>query len=492
MSAYQDSGGNRPSRPAPARRGSQSSGSDDRYRHVVPISRRGLLVGAAAFAAVVATRLKRSAVAVDWMWSGAVGLDEAIVVAKLDAAATSCRLKASTASDLSVGPIFSPAVAPDVNSYVRLPVSGLAADTAYYYGIEIDGAVDATRGRFRTVPAVGSDVSFDIAFGSCSNSGSNHRVFDAIRLAGPLLFAHLGDFHYESIATNDLALFRAAYEAAFAQTRREQLHREIANVYVWDDHDFGPNDSDGTSASRPAAAAVYRQAVPHFALPAGAGDNPIYQTFRIGRVRFIATDLRHQRSANSTTDDTSKTMMGATQKAWFKAQLDEARDEGSQLVVWLCSQVWRVDPPFTGIDTAANGQDHWGAFSTERAELANYIRDNAIPQVLLLGGDAHFVAFDDGTHTDYATGGGAPIVEFHASALDGGGSSRGTSWMSGVSEGGGRYGLAAFEDDGDRIAVKLRAIGVDPTTGAETLIREFMFHTASRGTRPALAIANGY
>lgn len=422
------------------------------------------------------------------MWAGGVDTDEATVVAKLDAAATSCRLKVSTVSDLSASPIFSDAVADDANGYVKMAVTGLTAGTQYHYGVEIDGVVDATRGKFRTFPSSGG---FEMAFGSCSQDSSNHRVFDAIRLRNPLFFAHLGDFHYGDIATNDESLYRAEIEAAFAQARREQCHREVGNVYIWDDHDYGANDSDGSSVSKAAAAAVYRQTVPHYTLPAGSGNQPIYQTFKVGRVRFIATDLRHARSANSATDDSAKSMLGTTQKTWFKQQLDLARDEGSALVVWLNSQVWRVDPPFTGIDTAANGQDHWGAFSTERAELANYIKDNAIPQVVILGGDAHFVAFDDGTGTDYATGGGAPIPEFHASALDHTGNSRGTNWMSGVSEGGGRFGLVSFEDDGTRVAVTVRAIGVDPTTGAETELRRFAFHTAPWGDRMYLAKGGG-
>lgn len=422
------------------------------------------------------------------MWAGAVGLDEATVVAKFGAGLTSCRLKVSTASDLSTSPVFSSAAADDANGYAKMTATGLTADRHYYYGIEIDGVVDSLRGRFRTLPAVGTPSSFRVAFGSCSNDSSNHRVFDAIRQADPLLLAHLGDFHYANIATNDEALYRTAIEGQFAQARRAEMHRSIGNVYIWDDHDFGADDSDGTSVSRAAASAVYRQTVPHHTLPAGSGDNPIYQSFRVGRVRFIATDLRHQRSPNSATDDASKTMLGATQKAWFKAQLDAARVDGDVLIVWLNSQVWKVDPPFTGIDTP-NG-DHWGSFATERAELANYIADNNIPQVMILGGDAHFVAFDDGRHTDYSDSGGAPIPECHASAFDGGGNSRGTNWMSGTSEGGGRYGLVNFTDDGTSVAVMFRAIEVNATTGAETILKECLIQTGPWGNRTAHRLAS--
>jgi len=65
-------------------------------------------------------------------------------------------------------------------------------------------------------------------------------------------------------------------------------------VYVYDDHDFGPNNADGNSPSKPAAQLAYRQNFPHYPLPGTESDGtgPVYQAFTYGRVRFILLDLR--------------------------------------------------------------------------------------------------------------------------------------------------------------------------------------------------------
>ena len=41
----------------------------------------------------------------------------------------------------------------------------------------------------------------------------------------------------------------------------------ICTDYMWDDHDYGPNDSDRFSPARDAALSSYRDVVPHFPLP---------------------------------------------------------------------------------------------------------------------------------------------------------------------------------------------------------------------------------
>ncbi len=40
----------------------------------------------------------------------------------------------------------------------------------------------------------------------------------------------------------------------------------MAINYNWDDHDFGKNDADGNSPTKPAAHIVYNDFVPHYEL----------------------------------------------------------------------------------------------------------------------------------------------------------------------------------------------------------------------------------
>jgi hypothetical protein len=85
----------------------------------------------------------------------------------------------------------------------------------------------------------------------------------------------------------------------------------------------------------------------------------------------------------------------------------------------------------------------------------------------MLSGDAHMVAGDDGTNSDYSTQhmGGFPV--FHAAALDRPGTIKGGPYSLGTYPGGGQFGLLQIEDDGDG-PVRVTFRGLD-YTGRELL-----------------------
>ena len=56
--------------------------------------------------------------------------------------------------------------------------------------------------------------------------------------------------------------------------------------------------------------------------------------------------------------------------------------------------------------------------TNERRELADFIKDNHIVNLCQISGDAHMIAIDDGSNSDYATDGGACIPVFWAGPLD--------------------------------------------------------------------------
>src|SRR5690606_13311322 len=100
-----------------------------------------------------------------------------------------------------------------------------------------------------------------------------------------------------------------------------------------------------------------------------------YYSFEVGRVLFIVTDLRSMASNKTATDNSSKTMMGAAQKTWFKNLISDSNNAG-KLIVWVCSRVWG------GVTTV--GADHWGGFTTERTELADHIKTHALGRFCVL------------------------------------------------------------------------------------------------------------
>lgn len=376
---------------------------------------------------------------IQFVWSGAVTDSSATVRAKLTSDGAVARLAVSLNVDMGA-PLYSDPDTADLavnNKVVTLLITGLAADTVYCYMIEIDGVLDAAvQGRFRTFPAQGP-ASFRFAFASCASTGSSHAVFATIESLDPLFFMHTGDFHYQNIAVNDPAVFRAAYETVLASPRQSSLYRHVPIAYIWDDHDYGPNNSDSTAPGRLAARLTYQEYVPHYPLEAGVGDVPIYQTFTVGRVKFIVTDSRSARSPASATDNAAKTMLGTTQKAWFKQELLDANGV-YPLIVWVNSLPW------IGIA----GDDGWHLYTNERREIADFIKGNGIRGLCMISGDAHMLAIDDGTHSDYATGGGASFPVMHAAALDRGGSVKGGPYSEGAYPGTGQFGLMTVTDTG--------------------------------------------
>lgn len=294
------------------------------------------------------------------------------------------------------------------NRAVRLEVTGLTANTDYYCAVEVDGQLLTEKvGRFRTLPSGPS--SFKAVFAGDASTGSNATVFDTIRAQNPLFFFHLGDLHYENINTNSLAAYLAAYDAVMASERQAQLYREVPTFYMWDDHDYGPNDSHGSSPGRDAACEAFRLRVPHPALEETGTTDPVYYSFEVGRVMFIVTDQRSMASNKTATDNSSKTMLGTTQKTWFKGLLSDPANDG-KLFVWICSRV------FGGVPTA--GADHWGGFTTERTELCDHIQSECPGRLCVISADMHSLAIDDGSNHDFVTSGSEPIPTFQCAPLD--------------------------------------------------------------------------
>jgi phosphodiesterase/alkaline phosphatase D-like protein len=337
---------------------------------------------------------------VESMWLGAQTATGISVVVKMAAAST---IVLDVSDGVGVVKSLGP-TATDANNVVRFDVTGLATNVAHTCRVR-NASGSAASGAFRTLPAAaGTACSYTIAFAGDAQSGSNHVVFDAVRAKTPLAFIHLGDLHYDNISTNTLASFHTSYNTVLSKSRQAQLYREVPTTYVWDDHDYGGNNANGASASKPAAATAYRARVPHYPLEESTG---VYHAFDIGRVRFLVTDQRSAASANNATDNSSKTMLGTAQKTWFKAQLAASP---SKLIVWICPRWFQ---PGTSV-----GADHWGGFSTERRELADHIKANCHGRVIVLSADLHTLGIDSGANEDFATGGGEPLPTFQAAALD--------------------------------------------------------------------------
>lgn len=396
---------------------------------------------------------------VAWVWSGGVTSRSAVVKAKVESGARGRLLVAEPA--LFENPRAVPRtgyLAPDDNGILDFEVGQLAPDTAYQYVVQLEDGVRLS-GRFHTFAE--GPMSFHFVLGSCISTGSEHEIFDVMRRTEPLFFLQMGDFHYEDIVDNDPAEFREAFDANLASARQARFYREVPIAYVWDDHDYGPDNADRTSPAKPAALQVYQQYVPHYPLTRGADGKvgSIQQAFTVGRVRFLMTDVRSGRDPVEQEDGPGKSVLGEAQREWLFRELEAARDRFA-LVVWVNVVPW--------ITKAVPGtEEGWEPYSWERRLIADRIAElGLVDRMLVLSGDAHMVAIDDGTNSNYASDRqederGFPVL--HAAPLDRYARVKGGPYTHGVAAARSWFGLGRIQqfgrvrvfDDGDVLRVEL-------------------------------------
>jgi phosphodiesterase/alkaline phosphatase D-like protein len=409
------------------------------------------------FLALYAIGFGQGAEFIGGVWSGNVTPTSATVVARFTASGQRVRLRVSEGEALTT-PVYSSFVTTQAGNgnTTRLTVQGLKPDTDHFYGFEVAGVLRTdlvSRGRFRTFPL--GRASFRIAFGSCGDfRAPDQSAYSAIMQEKPLLFINMGDLHYSDTNSTVADDYRYNYDSVLGHPVQGALYRNVPVAYIWDDHDYCGNNADATAVGRDTARQVFRERVPHY--PLGAAGGTVAQAFTIGRVRFIMTDLRSAAVSPSLKEGPSKTKLGTAQKAWFKQELINARDGGFPLIVWVCPDPW--------IAKAQLGDDTWGGHTTERTEIANFLRDNRISNLVLLSGDMHGLAYDDGTNSDYATGGGAPLAVLHAAALTSEGSSKGGPYSAGPLPGSQQYGILEVYDHGGP-SVACRFLGTKVNEG---------------------------
>ena len=99
----------------------------------------------------------------------------------------------------------------------------------------------------------------------------------------------MGDLHYRNdlpflgLKENYLDDYRYNYDLVMKQTRQKNLYQNIPLAYIWDDHDYGTNDSNGSYNLKYIASEAYRERVPYYPLVEELnitkGRGAIYQSF---------------------------------------------------------------------------------------------------------------------------------------------------------------------------------------------------------------------
>ena len=426
-----------------------------------------------------------------YKWSGALTPTSIRVNAKLARQSSKSRLIVSSSPDLTQ-PLMSPFISVNqtTNFMGTFEMQNLSPNTTYYYAIESHGIIDQRPeavGKFKT-PQAGPH-SFSFTAGAC-NRFYTHPVFEKIREKNPLFMLVTGDLHYRDPNSTNVNVHRMAYERdVLSMGLIRSLYNEIPIAYVWDDHDFSGDDSNAFSIGAESAKQAYREYVPHY--PFGTGlvnqNSAIYQSFVIGRVRFIMTDLRSESTPNG--------HMSAQQLQWFKNECLAAKN-ANQMICWVSS---------FGITSHSN--DSWGGsleFRQQRSDIFSFLNQSNIQNLFIVSGDAHAIGIDDGENTDCA---GVTATHqcprdecswnpryplFHCGPLGNNFSSKGVITnilpMSGMSQIG-QYGkISVIDNGGSDISITFTAYRVSPNSGTESVLANYTFTRNLQATDETLTL----
>ena len=257
-------------------------------------------------------------------------------------------------------------------------VTNLQPVTHYYYCVQLDGhdAMLPPYPSFTTAPAEGQPGHVRFAFVSCvgfHGYDATAGYADMARTNFDLLLM-LGDNVYSN--TNEPTLIWPFHFDQRNTAGWRGLSPHVPIYAIWDDHDFGPDNSDGTMPGKEKSLRAFTALWPNPAY--GEPDNPgVYFKFTRGDVDFFMLDGRYYRDPNKAPNDEHKTMLGVRQLAWLKRELSASR---ATVKVLASGGEWQ----------AYGTDDSWRSFKHERRDLLDFLEKNSITGVLLISGDRHY------------------------------------------------------------------------------------------------------
>ena len=237
----------------------------------------------------------------------------------------SYRAEGSSKADAKTGELtaLSNQAAKVPGQILKSTVVGLSPDTRYQYQVTIDGKADPSwKGSFKTAPLEGTPTAFRMAITSCMHIKRAQRSWNLLLAEQPDLHLTVGDTHYAD--TTDPTIQLQHHLAYRRKKEFANVLRQVPTYAIWDDHDYGPNNSDGTAEGKEFSLAGWKQAWPN--PPSGTSDTPgAFFKFSRGDVDFFVVDGRYHRSPNELPDNDKKRMLGDAQFEWLLSGLKNSK-----------------------------------------------------------------------------------------------------------------------------------------------------------------------
>lgn len=277
---------------------------------------------------------------------------------------------------------------------VSVPLENLEPNTQYSAQVWVNERAQGQGARFKTFPLESTAAPFkmviltDLGYAVPS---IKLKTFEKADAENPDLVFIGGDFDHRDpkLLPDKRKMFQDLYADDPASPvypfTQFILHR-YPLAHQWDDHDYGGDNSDRTAVWRETALQVYQEYFPSYPL----GKYGIYQSFRYGsEVEIFVLDNRSQRDPNKAPDTIDKSMLNGEHHSDGQWQwlLDGLKNSTAR---------WKLIMTASPMNNTLAKGDSWANFSHERDALQQFIHDNKIGGVIILGGDLHGGALDDG------------------------------------------------------------------------------------------------
>lgn len=250
-----------------------------------------------------------------------------------------------------------------------------------------------------------------IAFGSCNKSSMPQTMWQHVVANNPQLWVWLGDIIYAD--TTDMRALAANYKRLKTNPEYKKLRAKAQIIGVYDDHDYGKNDSD---KDYPMKKGAKKCLMDFLDVPV---QSPIrkhegaYCSYTFGKgaqkIKVIVLDTRYFRDGLEPDPTKQKRylpnldgdMLGEMQWKWLEHEL---RSSTANLNI-LCSSVQVLSDD--------HGYEKWGNFPNQRKKLLSMIASTKPKNLLILSGDRHMTEVSK-MHLD---GLPYPLYDFTSSGL---------------------------------------------------------------------------